>query len=296
MNITEPSLADRSHDRRDLLANAGDQRRLALFRAMTEALGDQLSAAELDIHFTHMPARYWQRATVATVRRQLELIHEFFARLSASDHAGTTCIVHWHSVPGRGITVVEICTWDRLGLLAKVAGAFAAVGLSIVRADIFTRADNVVLDVFEVGEPGGHPIRNEARLKQMAAVLGTALKPAGVLPHIPAIRPATTAAPEIAFERSRADSYTVMTLETDDRVGLLYDIFTGLARCEVNVAHAIITTHAGRAGDVFYLTDDDGLEIPAGDRLERLRAAILAVLTGSAVRETPERSSWDRPG
>ena len=278
MNITEYGLVERYLDGRDLLANVLSKRRLALFQSMTDVLGEKLSAEELDIHFTHMPARYWQRATEAAVRRHLELIHEFFARLGASDQAGTSCIVHWHHVPERGITAVEICTWDRLGLLAKVAGAFAAVGLNIVRADIFTRADNVVLDVFEISEPGGHDVRNEARFKQMAALLAGALKPGGSLPHIPETRPATSHVPEVDFDASRNDGHTVLTLEADDRVGLLYSIFMVLARCDVNIAHAIITTNAGRAGDVFYLTDVDGREITNPGRLEAIRNRIIDLL------------------
>ncbi|MEI8064215.1 MAG: ACT domain-containing protein [Verrucomicrobiota bacterium] len=278
MNITEHSLVERHHDRRDLVANVLNKRRLALFQSMTDAFGEKLSAEELDIHFTHMPARYWQRATDASVRRHLELIHEFFARLGASDHAGTSCIVHWYHVPDRGITTVEICTWDRLGLLAKVAGAFAAVGLNILRADIFTRADNVVLDVFEVSEPSDHHVRNEARFKQMAAVLAGALKPGGSLPHITATRLATTTVPEVGFDASRDNSQTAMTVEADDRVGLLYNIFTALARCDVNIAHAIITTNAGRAGDVFYLTDSFGREIRDTARFDHICALVIGAL------------------
>ena len=278
MNTLESCRVAPAAELATLGAPGANDRRLALFHAMIAALGDQLSAEELDMHFLHMPARYWHRATVASVRRQLELIHEFFTRLSATDEAGTACIVHWHAVPERGLTAVEICTWDRLGLLAQVAGAFAAVGLNIERADIFTRADNVVLDVFEVSAPGGHPVRHEARLKQMAAVLGRALKPGGTLPPIPATRSAPVLPPDVRLATSPGDKMTMLAVEADDRVGLLHSLFTALARGEVNVAHAIITTTAGRAGDVFYLTDSYGREMRDPARLEHIRALVLGTL------------------
>ena len=179
------------------------------------------------------------------------------------------------------MTGVQTCalpiSWDRLGLLAKIAGAFAAVGISIVRADIFTRADNVALDVFQVTELVGTSVQNEARLRQMAAVLAAALKPGGELPARQSWpRPAGEIAVE--FDVSHGDNYTRLLVEAPDRVGLLSDLFTTLSSHHVNIAHAIITTDNNRAGDVFYLTDDAGAVIPAGERQDQLRSAILTVL------------------
>ena len=278
MKLTEPPSLGEHLDQHDLSSRTDRQHRLALVKAMTAELGGKLDADELDIHFTQMPARYWKQSTAKSVARHLELIHEFFLRLNSSDTAGTASIVRWQPLPKRGLTTVEICTWDRLGLLAKIAGAFAAVGISIVRADIFTRADNVALDVFQVTEPVGSSVQNEARLRQMAAVLAAALKPGGDLPARQSW-PRTTGEIAVDFDDSSGDHYTRLMVEAPDRVGLLSDIFTTLSAHHVNIAHAIITTDHDRAGDVFYLTDDAGAEIPAGERRDQLRSAIRAVLT-----------------
>ena len=264
-------------DRPDRLDRTARQRRDTLRKAITTAFAGELEASEIDNHFTQMPARYWTQATAEVVARHLELIHEFFLRLNGSDEAGTACIVRWQSVPARGVTTIELCTWDRLGLLAKVAGALAAVGLNIVRADIFTRTDNVALDVFQVAEPTGSPVQHEARLRHMAALLAAALKPGGALPARGAW-PHATGPVAVDFDDSYSAEHTVLLVEAPDRVGLLSDIFTTLAAQQVNIAHAIITTDNGRAGDVFYLTDDANRALPAGDRQEQLRGAICGVL------------------
>lgn len=278
MRLTELPRCEKLPDRHDsLLDRTARQRRLVLLKALTTKFAGQLDPSELEIHFTHMPARYWKQGTLKSVARHLELIHEFFLRLNSSDEAGTACIVRWKLLPKRGLTTVEVCTWDRLGLLAKIAGAFAAVGMNIVRADVFTRADNVVLDVFEVAELAGSPVQNEARLRHMAALLAAALKPGGAVPARQ-VEPKTTGGVVVDFSSSPGENYTMLTVEAPDRVGLLSDIFTTLADHRVNIAHAIITTDNQRAGDVFYLTDDAGLEIPEGDR-DRLRVAIQSVLT-----------------
>ena len=279
MRLTELPRREQLPDRHGgLLDGIARQRHATLLKALTAKYAGQLDPGELDIHFTHMPARYWKQSTRPSVARHLELIHEFFLRLNSSDEAGTACIVRWKLPPKRGLAIVEVCTWDRLGLLAKIAGAFAAVGINIVRADIFTRADHVALDVFQVSDLTGRPVQNEARLRHMAALLAAALKPGGVVPARQA-RLKTAGSVAVDFAVSPNENYTMLAVEAPDRVGLLSDIFSSLADHHVNIAHAIVTTDNGRAGDVFYLTDDAGLEIPTGERRDRLRAAILANLS-----------------
>ena len=278
---------ERKLKRHARVAYANRQRRLHLYEAMVESLDGRVSEEELDIHFTHMPARYWTRVTEESLTRHLTIIHAFLAALISPESDGTAPAVHWRHCPDRGVTEVEVCTWDRLGLLAKVAGAFAAVGLNIVRADIYTRVDNVVLDIFEITEPEGGVVRDESLLRAMADLLETSLR-AGPLDatSLPASIPApAVTAPEpiaggavVSFDILRNDAYTVLQLEAVDRVGLLYAIFSALADGEVNVAHAIITTDNGRAGDVFFLTDADGHRITDPARLERLRHRVLARL------------------
>jgi hypothetical protein len=43
----------------------------------------------------------------------------------------------------------------------------------------------------------------------------------------------------------------------------------------VNVAHAIITTEQGRAGDVFFLTDNEGRKITDPAHLENIHTTVL---------------------
>ena len=288
MSITNNTSIKRRHDeaseprreRHVLVSRATKHDRSQLFESVSLAAGDRISPEELDIHFTHMPARYWSRANESTVARHLDIIHAFITGLQSEHSDGTTPVVRWHNLPGRSLTEVEICTWDRLGLLAKVAGAFASVGLNIVRADIYTRADNIVLDVFHICDEAQQPVHDEVRLKKMAQLLEASLKPnAADAPalQLPATRE-TTAAPSVTFDLDHVEGYTPVLVEADDRVGLLHDIFTGLAECEVNIVHAIITTEGGRTGDVFFLSDADDRKLEDPARLEQIRQRLLARL------------------
>ena len=270
-------------ERMQLTTRALRLRRRQLHRHLQQTLTGLISDAELDVHFTHMPERYWARADEESVQRHLLVIRQFLRRLDAADSDGTTPYVAWRHLPDRDVTEVEVCSWDRLGLLAHVAGAFAAAELNIVRADIYTRVDNVVLDIFQVCDGDGHCVRDEAKLHLMDALLTAALRPdatADALRAWEANRPRRTKrrAPHARFETGHDDPYSVLVLEADDRIGLLHDIFTVIAGYGVNVTHAIITTENGRTGDVLYLTDKDGQKITAPARLEYIRECVLQAL------------------
>src|SRR5258706_4350010 len=90
-----------------------------------------LTEEELEAHLAHMPARYWMHVNEADVLWHLESLHSFFSNLKQKDAPAVAPVVRWRHFPGGGYTEVVVCTWDRLGLCAKVAGSFAAVGIGI---------------------------------------------------------------------------------------------------------------------------------------------------------------------
>ena len=258
-----------------------EAQRLRLYRAMAEIPDWDISPEELDMHLTSMPMRYWARVDGVTLRWHMEMVHEFFAQLAHTESLTTTPIVRWRHFPDRGMTEVAVCTWDRLGLLAKVAGSLASVGLNIIRADVYTRADNVVLDLFEVcTESFGH-VEDELSLSHVTRLLTASLSPdSGLSFNIrrpedePPARP-----PVVTFDNERSATYTVLQVEAPDRLGLLYDILRALTSTEVDIAHAIIVTDQGEAADVFYLTDTNGEKINDPDVLQRMRDALLKALS-----------------
>ena len=258
-----------------------EAQRLRLYRAMAEIADWGVSPEELDMHFASMPMRYWARVDGATLRWHLEMIHDFFATLVTADLAATVPVVRWRHFTDRGITEVAVCTWDRLGLLAKVAGSLTTVGLNIVRADVYTRADNIVLDVFEVcTESFGH-VEDELSLAHVSRLLTAALSPGSELGFAAPgrrDRSPVARAPTVEFDNERSEAYTVLQVEAADRLGLLYDILQVLTGCEIDIAHAIIATDQGEAADVFYLTDTDGKKLGDADRLRKMRDALLRVL------------------
>src|SRR5260221_6475472 len=192
-----------------------------------------IRSEELELHFASMPLRYWPRVDGASLRWHLEIIHQFIDGLTRGDVLLAPPVMHWRHFPDRGFSEVVVCAWDRPGLLARIAGAFAATGLNIVGAGIYTRADNEVLDVFQVcDEELGHG-EDISRLEQMEQLLAVAFSPNGDGESVlrtwmqcaGAREPAGAGkAAVLTFDNDRFDDYTVLQVEAPDRVGLLHDI------------------------------------------------------------------------
>ena len=83
---------------------------------------------------------------------------------------------------------------------------------------------------------------------------------------------------QIQFDNSASDERTVIEIETEDRLGLLYTISQTLAELHLDIAAARIVTERGAAIDSFYVSDVDDGKITSPPRLkligEKLREAI----------------------
>jgi [protein-PII] uridylyltransferase len=84
----------------------------------------------------------------------------------------------------------------------------------------------------------------------------------------------------IAIDNKAHPAYTLIQIETPDRIGLLYDLLTALGHESVTIALSRISTQKGAAIDTFYVCDGNGRKLTDSNRVagiqHRLRAAILS--------------------
>ncbi|MGD0209344.1 MAG: hypothetical protein ABSC89_17240, partial [Verrucomicrobiota bacterium] len=284
------------HDRAMALLTGGTEfvrasrkQRESLLQEVRELAPKQISNEELSAHFAALPQRYFEIHTAKDIGNDLELTHRFMHRQILEDDRVLSPATAWQDEPDRGYNLVKVCTWDRAGLFSKIAGSFSAVGLNILSAQIFTRSDGVVLDKFFVNDAKTGNLAPRERQDKFTALLGKVLNIEDI--DLSALiareinsQPAYSAyagerlATQIYFDNGASDTRTLVEIETEDRLGLLYVISQTFTELALDISAARIVTERGAAIDTFYVHELDGGKVVSAERQalieDRLRDAI----------------------
>jgi [protein-PII] uridylyltransferase len=217
------------------------------------------------------------------------LAHRFMQLQTSDQENPLTPVVNWHDQLDRGCNSVKVCTWDRAGLFRKIAGSLSAAGLNILSAQIFTRGDGIVLDTFDVNDARSGNLAGTDQRDTFEKVIDKALTGEEVDFHALIARQKITRpvyqayvgermATRIGFDNESSDTRTVIEIETEDRIGLLYAISQQLSELELDISGAKISTERGAAIDSFYVKELDGSKVNAPERQRtiehKLRLAI----------------------
>ena len=170
------------------------------------------------------------------------------------------------------------------GAFSRITGALALSGANIVDARTFTSKDGFATAVFWVQDADGHPYE-ETRLGRLQKLIEETLYGKVVArdeiksrDKIKKRERAFRVPTSISFDNQGSEIYTIIEVDTRDRLGLLYDLTRTLANANVNISSAVIATYGEQVVDVFYVKDMFGLKYhskPKCDILEeKLREAI----------------------
>ena len=244
----------------------------------------RIAGEEVDAHFELLPPRYFDIHTASQIHDDLELTHRFMHRLIMEDQRALAPVTAWVDEPDRGYSLVKICTWDRSGLFGKIAGTLSAAGLNILGAQIFTRADGIALDAFFVndGRTGSLPTREQrekfSELLEESLIgedvnLGDQIARQAGKPLYAAYF-GERIGTRILFDNSASDDRTLIEIETEDRLGLLYTISRTFAEMELDISAARIVTERGAAVDSFYVREIEGGKIDLPERQAKVEKAL----------------------
>jgi [protein-PII] uridylyltransferase len=248
-----------------------------------------LDPSEIQAHFNNLPQRYVQTNDAQDILDDVNCVHRFIQlQLSEADENALVPIISWRNEPDRGYTTVKLCTWDRERFFANITGCLSAAGFNILGAEILTRTDGIIVDsLFVADARTGQLAKKEEREKFEVLVqkvlTGATVDLRGLIAKI---RPAPAIYKSLDGERipalveldsTTSDNRTIVDLQTEDRVGLLYDVARALADLHLNVYLAKILTEKGAAIDTFYITEQDGAKVLEPERQkavkQRLRLA-----------------------
>lgn len=269
-----------------------EQREIKLNTTRTNVISqlDHSFDEEIHAHFESMPDHYFRKFAPTTIVRHLKLFRRFLHSLqSDAPMAPLIPVFEWTPFPKHGFAEVLVCTWDRNKLLENIACAFSVTGINILSADILTRKDNLVLDVFRVSDPELQTVIHPRDVTKFETTLTRLLTES----NLQAKSLIETASPHrqsklsdsiefptrIVITNDTHPIYTLVDIQTPDRLGLLYQILRGFSQAHTSIAFSRISTEKGAAIDSFYITDNSGNKIRSSEAIENLQNILRETLT-----------------
>jgi [protein-PII] uridylyltransferase len=262
---------------RTLARLTGGQRdrpsREAVAQRVTEAMRGEVPRTTLAAHLAMLSERYLATTSPQRIAAHLRLLD----RLSEEGVLATELFHH----PDLGSSELVVATRDVPGLFSLIAGTLAAQGINILSAQIHTRVDGIVIDTFQVNDPFGEAVTEEARWRRTLEALRRVLRGEVSVEELLARRRAVHPGPEgvagppkISLDNQLSDSHTVLEVKCPDRVGLLYVITRTLSAHGLDIASARIATEIDQAYDTFYLTDRQGRRLEDDSAMARVRESL----------------------
>jgi [protein-PII] uridylyltransferase len=269
---------------------AGKEQREMLRQEVRDLAPKEITDDEMEAHFEKMPPRYFETRAAREILDDLELAHGFMHQLILENDREFVPVTAWLDEPDRGYNLVKICTWDRAGLFNKIAGSLSASGLNILGAQIFTRTDGIALDTFFVndvrtGNPGAREQHDKFASIFEKVLAGEGIDLRTLIARQITNRPIYQAylgermATEVHFDNEASDTRTVIEIETEDRLGLLYAISQTFTELSVDIDAARILTERGAAIDTFYVRERNAGKILSEDRQALIRNQLLEAIS-----------------
>ncbi|XP_024391748.1 ACT domain-containing protein ACR3 [Physcomitrium patens] len=168
------------------------------------------------------------------------------------------------------VTVVQVHSADRHGILLNVVQVLTDLDLVIVKSDMFSDK-GWFFDVFHVVDHSGNKVRDRSVLDHIQNSLGYRTR-----------REQSSADLLRRSSGLSVSDHTVVELTGPDRPGLLSEISAILTQLDCNVNAAEVWTHNLRVACVIYLTDTTtGGPIQTQSRLELIKEQLSKVLRGA---------------
>ncbi|MDG1891862.1 MAG: [protein-PII] uridylyltransferase [Verrucomicrobiota bacterium] len=286
------SLYDRA--RQVLLGNAVEERELEEEKQqirgwLRSSLRPSIKDDEIEAHVLHMPPRYFRNRSRPCILQDLHLTHRFMWRQVSMQDRALEPIVHWRHDRDRGFSEVDICTWDRPAIFIKFTAALTAAGLNILSARVFSRGDGIVLDCFEVVDAGtGELVKKYKRDKFSQFIkdiltekvdMDQLVENAGKTPPLYQVVERDTIPTRVKFDNARLPWRTVVEIETEDQVGLLYRAASVFAALNIDLSYAKILTEKGAAIDSFYIQNIRGEKITSKKEQNEISRALTKAMT-----------------
>ncbi len=290
----------------DTLADKATE--LARYKQEIATLCPSVHLSEIERHLALLPERYTRITTPAAAAGHMQMAERVTPE-------GVALLWERQSLASTKLTV---CTRDRHGLFADLAGILAANGVEILSAELNTREDGIAIDEFILRHAATRHAIEELQYQKLDLAIKRAvageLDVAALLERwlsqnaprkrrslIPARRHSL---PRISCDNETSATSTVIEVHALDEPGLAHKITRVLAGHGLEIICARVATERSDALDVFYVTDSEGqklseeamlaVETELSSRLTRVETALSkSRIQASSTRGANEKSRSD---
>ena len=249
-----------------------------LLKRVTEKLPQSHHSTAVS-HFEKMPLRYFQRREASHISRHIKLLVDYFKDWATSKSLPQPTL-HWREIKEQGCSEFTVIWQDQHKLASCLTGALAAQKINIISAEFFSRDDEVVFDIFRVCTTNFEPVTSNNKKKNIEKLLVSGLHDED-FSYSDLIQRATKELldwhdladqfPQRVYINNQSDEkHTLIEIQALDRIGLLHTILSVIAKFDLEVIHARITTTRGAAIDTIYVVDSEGKKITKKEDLDYL--------------------------
>lgn len=253
-------------------AEEADARRARATAAIRAEARRTFAADTVDAVLAVLPEKYILHTPVPKVLEHMEMM----LRLP-----GEKLVIRHRHYPERGYTELTLCAYDAYGMFFRTAATLASRNLNILRAQVFTTTNGIMLDTFQVTDALGGICGYEEDWAVIHAdlreVLSGVRKPPAPA-HPAAFHAAAGIGVSVEFDNELSESFTIIDVTARDRIGLLARIGRALYELNLDIASARISTEGFAAKDTFYVTDLFRQKVTDQGRLRKIRETLASVL------------------
>ena len=169
---------------------------------------------------------------------------------------------------------------DHPGIFARLTGAIALVGANVVDARTYTTRDGFATAVLWVQDLNNRPFETLEMDKIVKSIKGSLLGKVVPKRVLDAKGKFSKAEREfkvpttITFDNMGSDIYTIIEVDTRDRIGLIHDLANTLYKNNISIFTAIIATYGEQAVDTFYIKDLFGLKLYSKSKQEKISLSL----------------------
>lgn len=239
---------------------------------------ESIGRSVVEDYFELLPQRYFLSNSPDFIADHIKVLREF---------VGKPYVMTVRQDTFREYTEFVICTHDVHGLFSMITGVMAANAVNILGAQINTLKNGIVLDILQVNSHIGEYITDETKLKKIESDLSDVItgkvKVATLVgkrkPSILDSKPKPVVRATVQVDNDVSDSYTVLDIHAQNRIGLLYDITSTLSTLGLYIYISKISTKGDEAADIFYVKDIFGQKIFYKEKLKEIADKVYNVLT-----------------